>query len=66
VIYGEHLNADEAVVTCSCGQNALFEVIDKQGQSHGWYCRRHAQCKRDELRRLEKLAKAIVRNGSRP
>ena len=63
MIYGEHLNADEAVVTCSCGQNALFEVIDKQGQSHGWYCRRHAQCKRDELRRLEKIAKAIVRKG---
>ena len=66
MIYGEHLNADEAVVTCSCGQIALFEVIDKSGQSHGWHCRRHAQCKREELRRLEKIAKAIVRKGGKP
>lgn len=63
MIYGEHLNANEAVVTCACGKNALFEVVDKQGRSHGWHCRLHAQCKRDELRRLEKIAKAIVRKG---
>jgi hypothetical protein len=66
VIYGEHLNAFEAVVTCACGKNAIVEVIDKHGQSHGWHCRRHAQCKRDELRRIEKIAKAIVRKGGRP
>lgn len=65
LIYGEHLNANEAVVTCACGVVAIVEVVDKQGQSHGWHCRRHAQCTRDELRRMEKIAKVIVRKGSK-
>lgn len=65
MIYGEHLNADESAVRCSCGVIASVEVIDKSGCSHGWFCRRHASYKRDELKRIEKLAKAIVNTRSR-
>ena len=61
MFYGEHLNADESAVTCKCGEIASVEVIDKSGCSHGWFCRLHAEAKHNELRRLEKLAKAIVR-----
>jgi hypothetical protein len=61
MFYGEHLNADESAVTCKCGEIASVEVIDKSGCLHGWFCRRHAESKRNEIRRLEKLAKAIVR-----
>ncbi len=63
MFYGEHINADFVGVTCACGAVAIVEVKDKNGQSHGWHCRRHAQGKRDELRRIEKIAKAIVRKG---
>ena len=61
MFYGEHLSADEVVVKCKCGVSATVEVLDKQGVSCGWYCRRCSAYKRDELRRLEKLARAIVR-----
>lgn len=73
MIYGEHLNADEIAIRCGCGVIASVEVIDKSGCSCGWFCRRCAWRKRDELKRQEKavqqptksLAKAIVRKGSR-
>ena len=61
MLYGEHLNADEQSMTCTCGVVATAEVHDKLGRSCGWFCRRHAAYKRDELKRYEKLAKAIVR-----
>lgn len=63
MIYGEHLGADEIAVRCKCGVVASVEIIDRTGCSHGWFCRRHAAYKRDELKRVEKIAKAIVRKG---
>ena len=63
MIYGEHLNADESAVRCACGVIASVEVIDKSGCSHGWFCRRCSWKKRDELKRIETIAKAIVRKG---
>ena len=65
MIYGEHLNADEQAIQCKCGVTATVEVLDKFGCSCGWFCRRHAERKRGELKRQEKLAKAIVRKGLR-
>ena len=62
MFYGEHLSADEAPVTCPCGINATVEVIDKRGQSRGWYCREQHSCQvREDLQKLEKVARAIVR-----
>jgi hypothetical protein len=61
MFYGEHLHAEEVSVQCSCGVAVTIEVRDKQGLSCGWFCRSCAERKRWELRRLEKLAKAIVR-----
>jgi hypothetical protein len=61
MFYGEHLNADEIAVICKCGETASVEVKDRGGCSHGWFCRLHAEAKRNEIKRLEKLAKAIVR-----
>ena len=61
MLYGEHLNADEAVVQCKCGMPALVEVFDKRQTSCGWCCRKCAYKKRVELRRMEKIARAIVR-----
>lgn len=63
MIYGEHLNADEPTLQCACGKNAITEVFDKRGCSCGWFCRDCSWRKRDELKRQEKLAKAIVRKG---
>lgn len=63
MIYGEHLCADEQDIRCACGVIASVEVIDKLGCSCGWFCRRCAARKRDELKRYEKLAKAIVIKG---
>ena len=66
MIYGEHLNADEQEIKCACGVTATAEVLDKRGWSCGWFCRRCAGRKRDELKRQEKIAKAIVRKGPLP
>jgi hypothetical protein len=63
MIYGEHLCADEQAIKCACGVTATVEVLTKHGCSCGWFCRRCAESKRDELKRQEKLAKAIVRKG---
>lgn len=63
MIYGEHLNADEQSLQCACGKTATIEVLDRWGCSCGWFCRRCSWCKRDELKRQEKLVKAIVRKG---
>lgn len=63
MIYGEHLNADEQTIKCACGVTATVEVIDRVGCSCGWFCRRCAERKRGELKRYEKLAKAIVRKA---
>lgn len=63
MIYGEHLCADEVSVKCPCGIAATVEVFSRHKQSHGWFCRSCGHQKRDELRRQEKLAKAIVRKG---
>jgi hypothetical protein len=65
MFYGEHLSAEEIAVTCACGITASVEVLDKYGRSHGWFCRDHAHRVRKELRKQEKLARAIVRKGSR-
>jgi hypothetical protein len=64
MIYGEHLNADEQAITCACGVTATVEVKDRSGCSHGWFCRRCAWRKRDEVKRYEKIAKAIVRKAN--
>jgi hypothetical protein len=61
MFYGEHLSADEVEMKCRCGLVATVEVLNKQGMSCGWHCRGCAKRKRDELRRLEKIARAIVR-----
>jgi len=63
MIYGEHLCADEQAIKCTCGVTATVEVIDKRGWSCGWFCRRCAERERGDLKRQEKLAKAIVRKG---
>jgi hypothetical protein len=65
MFYGEHLGAEEVAVKCSCGCGiaATVEVVDKLGQSCGWFTRSCAYKKRKELRRIEKIAKAIVRRG---
>jgi hypothetical protein len=63
MLYGEHLNVDEQSIACHCGVAATVEVHDKHGGSCGWFCRKHAAYKRDELKRQEKLAKAIVWKG---
>ena len=65
MIYGEHLNADEQAIQCKCGVTATIEVKDRFGCSCGWFCRHCAAYKRDDLRRQEKLAKAIVKKGVR-
>lgn len=57
MFYGEHLSADEVPLKCECGVTATVEVFDS------WYCRSCSHRKRAELRRLKKLAKAIVRKG---
>jgi hypothetical protein len=61
MIFGEHLHADEQAVQCACGVFATVEVKDKTGSSCGWFCRRCGERKRNELRRQEKIAKAILR-----
>ena len=66
MIWGEHLHADEIAVTCQCGIAASVEVFDHTGRSRGWFCRQHSYVVRDQLRREEKLAKAIVKKGLRP
>lgn len=66
MIYGEHLSADEVAVKCSCGIAATIEIIDRTGCSRGWHCRQCAARTRKELRREEKLAKAIVKRGLVP
>ena len=65
MFYGEHLNAEEVPLKCGCGcgVTATVEVLDKRGCSRGWFCRRCSHRKRGELKRQEKLAKAIVRKG---
>ncbi len=63
MLYGEHLSADEASVDCACGVAATVEVVDRLGQTRGWFCRRCSAKKRDELRQEEKIAKAIVRRA---
>jgi hypothetical protein len=65
MFYGEHLSADEVSVRCACGVIASVEVVDKYKQSCGWFCRRCSYRKRAELKRQEKIAKAIVRKGVR-
>jgi hypothetical protein len=60
MIWGEHLSAEEISVKCPCGIAATVEVIDRLGTSRGWFCREHAHRVRGDLRREEKLAKAIV------
>lgn len=65
MFYGEHLSAEEVSVQCSCGAFAIVEIHDRFGHSCGWFCRQCSVRKRKELRRLEKLAKAIVRKGIR-
>ena len=66
MLYGEHLSAEEIAVQCRCGIAATVEVIGKDGQSHGWFCRKHADNARAELRERERLAKAIVRKRRAP
>lgn len=61
MIFGEHLSAEEVPIKCPCGETATVEVLDGSKQSHGWFCRRHAWRMRRDLRRQEKIAKAIVR-----
>ena len=63
MFYGEHLSADEVSVKCPCGIAATVEVVDRLGTSRGWFCREHAHRARRELRREEKLAKAILKKG---
>lgn len=65
MIYGEHLSADEQEIKCACGVTATVEVKGKQGCLCGWFCRRCAARKRDELKHEETLAKAVVRRGTR-
>lgn len=65
MFYGEHLSAEEVPLKCGCGVTATVEVLDKLGCSCGWFCRRCSHRKHLELRRLEKLARAIVRKGIR-
>lgn len=60
MFYGEHLCADEALVRCPCGISATVEVFDKTGRTHGWFCREHSYRVREDLRKLEKIARAIV------
>jgi len=62
MIFGEHLSADEVVVQCKCGMAAIIEVFDRSRTSCGWFCRNCA-CKEEKaLRRMEKIARAIVRS----
>jgi hypothetical protein len=63
VIYGEHLCAEEVLLKCACGVTATVEVVNKSGRSHGWFCRRHGHKIRGELRKQEKIARAIVTKG---
>ena len=63
MIFGEHLSADEVAVKCTCGISATVEVVDRNRCSRGWFCRRCAEVLRADLRREEKLAKAIVRKN---
>ena len=65
MIYGEHLCADEIVLTCKCGVTATVEVHDWFGNSRGWFCRRCAAGERGKLRRAEKIAKATARKARR-
>lgn len=62
MIWGENLSADEAAVQCKCGMNATVEVFDQSKTSCGWFCRDCACMKHKELGRMEKLARALVRN----
>lgn len=64
MIWGEHLCADEVAVQCPCGIAATVEVVDERGRSHGWFCQEHACRVRQELRRQEKIARAIVTKGA--
>ena len=66
MIYGEHLNAEEVAVQCACGIAAAIEVFDKYKQSCGWFCRDCSYRKHDELRKQEKIVRAIVRKGGTP
>lgn len=61
MFYGEHLNAAEIPLKCDCGVTATVEVRNKSGHLCGWFCRRCSATEREKLRRIEKLAKAIVR-----
>ena len=63
MFYGEHLSADEVAVKCACGCGiaATVEVRDKFDQPCGWFTRSCAYKKRKELRRIAKIARAIVR-----
>ena len=63
MFYGEHLNADEQAIKCTCGVTATVEVLDRGGGLCGWFCHGCAPRKRKELRRIETLARAIVRGG---
>jgi hypothetical protein len=63
MFYGEHLSAEEIVVQCKCGIAATIEIFDSSKISCGWFCRDCAYTKRRELRRIEKIAKAIVTKG---
>jgi tRNA(Ile2) C34 agmatinyltransferase TiaS len=60
MLYGEHLCAEDVPLKCACGITATVHVIDKHGRSHGWHCRNCSYRVREEVRQLEKLAKAIV------
>ena len=61
MIYGEHLSAEEVPMKCGCGVTATVEVRNKLGSSCGWFCRSCAEKLRGELRRQEKIVRAIVR-----
>lgn len=63
MLYGEHLSAEEVPLKCPCGVTATVGVVDKSGRSHGWFCRHHGHKVRGELRRMEKIARAIVTKG---
>lgn len=64
MFYGEHLGAEEVAVQCTCGMAAIIEVFDGSKTSCGWFCRNCAHKKKKELRRYEKIARAIVRRGT--
>jgi len=63
MIWGENLSADEVAVQCKCGMAATVEIFDQGKTSCGWFCRDCACTKYKELRRYEKIARAIVRGA---